>query len=48
VIDLTRDLSSPLEDLVAGAVRAAVHKAVNPVVIRAGRYTVVRDPNLSN
>jgi hypothetical protein len=41
-------MDSPLEDLVAGAVRAAVHKAINPVVIRAGRYTVLRDPNRRN
>lgn len=48
LIDLTRDRNSPLEELVAGAVRAAVHKAVNPIVIRAGRYTVIADPNGRN
>jgi hypothetical protein len=48
LIDLTRDRNNSLEDLVAGAVHAAVHKAVNPVVVRAGRYTVVRDPNHRN
>jgi hypothetical protein len=34
--------------LVAGAVRNAVHKSLNPVVVRAGRYTVVKDPNHLN
>jgi hypothetical protein len=45
LIDLTRDRTGTLEDLVAGAVRAAVHKAVNPIIIRAGRYLVIHDPN---
>jgi hypothetical protein len=41
-IDLSED---PMGDLVAGAVHAAVRKAIHPVVIRAGRYTVVRVPS---
>jgi hypothetical protein len=41
-------MNNPLEDLVAGAVRNAVHKSLNPVVVRAGRYTVVKDPNHLN
>jgi F0F1-type ATP synthase membrane subunit b/b' len=48
LIDLTRDMNNPLEDLVAGAVRNAVRKSVNPVVVRAGRYTVIRDANTDN
>ena len=48
LIDLTRDMNNPLEDLVAGAVRSAVHKSLHPVVVRAGRYTVIRDPNHLN
>src|SRR3954447_21848900 len=31
----------PLDEMVAGAVRAAVRRAVHPVVVRAGRYTVI-------
>lgn len=48
LIDLTRDMNDPLADLVAGAVRSAVHKSLHPVVVRAGRYTVIRDPNHLN
>lgn len=38
VVDLTGE---PIDEMVAGAVRAAVRRAVHPVVIRAGRYTIV-------
>jgi len=40
VVDLTGE---PLDEMVAGAVRAAVRRAVHPVVVRAGRYTVVEN-----
>ena len=39
-VDLTGE---PLDEMVAGAVRAAVRRAVHPVVVRAGRYTVVEN-----
>ncbi|MEY2430616.1 MAG: hypothetical protein QOC92_341 [Acidimicrobiaceae bacterium] len=41
VVDLTGE---GLDEMVAGAVNAAVRRAVHPVVIRAGRYTIVRTP----
>ena len=41
LIDLTRTCNKPLEDLVAGAVRAAGAQALHPVGVRAGRYTVI-------
>jgi hypothetical protein len=41
MIDLTRE---PLDEMVSGAVHAAVRRAVHPVIIRAGRYTVVSTP----
>jgi DNA-binding protein YbaB len=41
VVDLTGE---PLDEMVAGAVHAAVRRAVHPVVIRAGRYTIVKTP----
>ena len=37
------DLSdATLDELVAGAVACAVHKAVGPTIIRAGRYTITQ------
>jgi hypothetical protein len=39
-VDLTAE---PLDEMVSGAVHAAVRRAVHPVVIRAGRYTIVED-----
>lgn len=36
-IDLTKD---PFEEMVETAVRSAVRRAVHPVTIRAGRYTI--------
>ena len=41
VVDLTGE---PLDEMVAGAVHTAVRRAVHPVVIRAGRYTIVQTP----
>ena len=41
VVDLTGE---PIDEMVAGAVHAAVRRAVHPVVIRAGRYTIVKSP----
>jgi hypothetical protein len=37
------DLSdATLDELVAGAVACAVHKAVGPTIVRAGRYTITQ------